>query len=169
MRGKYQWRAEVRINAPSTDIWNVANDISRIPDFHPEVDSVDLINGQRERSLGSRYRCNIAHGKRRGSCVEEIVDIVPGTRISTLMGEDSWGLDKMVRNFVVDTTLIPHGDNKTTLRFEGYYDPVGFFSQLLNVVALRRMTKKRSLDVMNGIKRLAENRDPAPEPRVTHA
>lgn len=158
MKGKFQWAVEIRINAPSDEIWNIANDVSRIPEYHPDVDSVDLIDGGRDRTVGSRYQCNIAHGKGRGSCIEEVVESIPGVKVSTLMGKDSWGIDKMLRDFVVDTTLIPNGKNETVLRFEGYYNPVGVMNRVLNFFVLRRKTMQRSLDVMNGIKRLTEKR-----------
>ena len=158
MKGKHQWDVEVRINAPSDEVWRVANDVSLIPRFHPEVDSVDLLDGQRERTVGSRYRCNVEHGKGKGSCIEEVVECVPGRRVSTYMASDSWGVDKMLKEFVVETTLIPQPDDGTVLRFEGFYDPVGMVNRILNLVILRRKTMKRSLDVMDGIKRLAEKR-----------
>ena len=156
MKGKFQWKVEVRIDASSDTVWNIANDISRIPEYHPEVDSVELIDGERERTVGSRYKCNITQGTGKGSCIEEVVESIPGSKVSTLMGKDSWGIDRMLKDFVVDTTLVPQPDNTTILQFEGFYRPVGPINRILNLVILRRKTMQRSLDVMNGIKRLAE-------------
>ena len=158
MEGKRQWAVEVGVDAPSEEVWRVANDVSLIPQFHPEVDSVDLLDGQRERTVGSRYRCNVEHGKGKGSCIEEVVECIPGSKVSTFMASDTWGVDKMLEDFVVETTLIPRPDNGTVLRFEGFYNPVGIANRILNLVILRRKTMKRSLDVMDGIKRLAEER-----------
>ena len=86
------------------------------------------------------------------------MECIPGSKVSTLMASDSWGIDKMLKDFVVETTLIPQPDNGTALRFEGFYNPVGTVNRILNLVIIRRKTMKRSLDVMDGIKRLAEER-----------
>jgi hypothetical protein len=156
MKGKFQWKLELTINAPSDVVWSIANDVSLIPKYHPAVDSVDLIDGQRERIAGTRYQCNVTHGKGKGSCIEEVVESIPGSKFSTFMGRDSWGIDKMLKDFVVDTTLIPQANNSTVVRFEAFYNPVGLINRILNLVILRRKTMQRSWEVMNGFKRLAE-------------
>jgi Polyketide cyclase / dehydrase and lipid transport len=156
MKGKFQWKLELTINAPSDVVWSIANDVSLIPKYHPAVDSVDLIDGQRERIAGTRYQCNVTHGKGKGSCIEEVVESIPGSKVSTFMGKDSWGIDKLLKDFVVDTTLIPEPNNSTVLRFEAFYNPAGIINRILNLVILRRKTMQRSREVMHGIKRLAE-------------
>ena len=50
----------------------------------------------------------------------------------------------------------PIDDNSCYLSFEAYYDPVGVWNALMNALVLRRMFRKRSLSVMEGIRRLAE-------------
>lgn len=72
------------------------------------------------------------------------------------MVEDTWGMDKMLADFVVETTITPKNATTTILTFEAFYNPVGIFYKFLNVLLLRRMMKKRSLLVMNGIKKLCE-------------
>ena len=158
MKGKFQWKEEITINASSDEVWSIINDISLIPQYHPEVDSVDLIDGQRQRSTGSRYQCNVMHGNGKGSCIEEVVESIPGIKVSTFMGKDSWGIDKMLKDFIVDTTLISQPNKRTVLRFEAFYNPMGMINRFLNLVILRRKTRKRSHEVMSGIKRLAEKR-----------
>jgi uncharacterized protein YndB with AHSA1/START domain len=155
MRGRFQWKATIQIAADLRRVWEIIDDISMIPSYHPEVRKVDLISGEEKRRAGAKYRCHIPSG-RRGSCVEEVVDSVPNERISTAMGEDSWGLDRMLADFIVDTTVIPHGGNSTILEFTAYYNPVGWRNRLLNALFLRRLMKRRTLGVMKGIKRLAE-------------
>jgi hypothetical protein len=157
MKGKFQWKAEVEINASSNRVWEIADDISLIPQYHPEVDKVDLISGQKQRAVGVKYQCNIFEG-RKGSCIEEVCEYIPYEKVSTSMVEDSWGISKMVTDFVVESIIKPQNDNSTLLIFEAYYNPVGIFNKLLNTVLLRRIMKRRSLLVMKGIKRLSEEK-----------
>jgi len=81
---------------------------------------------------------------------------MPGVKISTAMGEDTWGLHKIFADYVVESTLIPKGNHETILRFEAFYNPVGLFYKILNPLILRKKTKERSLEVMKGIKAFCE-------------
>ncbi len=102
-----------------------------------------------------KYRCTILEG-RKGSCVEEVVDYVPGERFATAFPEDTWGLSEMLRGFVVDTVLVPHGDAETEVVLEAYYEPIGWKMKVLNALVLRRVMARRALRTMEGAKRLAE-------------
>jgi len=156
MKGRFQWRVDLEIQATQDKVWEIADDISRIPQYHPEVGTVTLLDGKRARAVGVKYQCNVLEGKRKGSCVEEIVEYVPRVKLSTRMGKDTWGLDRIFADFVVESTLIPKNDHTTLLRFEGFYNPIGVFNKILNPLILRRKTKDQSLSVMKGIKRLCE-------------
>src|SRR5262245_51780375 len=156
MNPKAQWTVAIVVNAPPGRVWDVAQDITLIPQYHPEVDRVDLIAGQTKRSLGTQYQCNILHGPRAGSCVEEVVACEPERMLATRMVSDTWGIDKMLSGFSVVSTISPRTEGSSILKFEAFYEPVGLKNRLLNAVVLRRALRKRSLAVMNGIKRLVE-------------
>jgi hypothetical protein len=155
MKGKIQWNLELIINAKSTRVWEIIDDITLIPQYHPEVGKVNLISGQSKRAVGVKYQCHILEG-RKGSCVEEVVEYIPNVKVSTGMAEDTWGMDKMLTDFIVETTISPRNDNMTILKFEAFYNPIGIFYKILNVLILRHMMKRRSLLVMKGIKKLCE-------------
>jgi uncharacterized protein YndB with AHSA1/START domain len=155
MKGKFQWSLELEINAKPARVWEIIDDINLIPRYHPEVGKVNLISGQSKRAAGVKYRCNILEG-RKGSCVEEVVEYIPNVKISTGMVEDTWGMDKIFADFIVETTIAPKDCDATTLKFEAFYNPVGIFYKILNAHIMRRMMKKRSLLVMKGIKKLSE-------------
>jgi hypothetical protein len=158
-KGRFQSRVQISVLASAGTVWNIIDDISLIPAYHPEVGRVDLISGKSKRAAGVRYQCSILEG-RKGTCIEEVVAYVPIRKISTAMYSDSWGLEKMFAHFVVDTTLEPIDDDSCTLRLEAYYDPVGVWNAVMNVLVLRRVFRKRSLSVMEGIRRLAEKKGP---------
>jgi hypothetical protein len=156
MKGQFQWKATVQINASSKRVWDIIDDISLIPQYHPEVGKVDLISGQSKRAVGVKYQCNILEG-RKGSCIEEVVEYIPNRKMSTGMPEDTWGMNKMFTEFLVETTVIPQSENSTILQFEAFYNPVGLKNKLLNFLLLRRIMKKRAIQTMHGIRRISEN------------
>lgn len=145
------------IHAPRERVWAIVEDISLIPEYHPEVRKVDLLSGQSTRAVGVRYRCTIPEG-REGSCIEEVVGYVPGERTATAFREDTWGMGRMFAGFVVETILVPRGGRETDLVLEAYYELIGWKSKLLNALFLRRLMARRALRTIEGIKRLAEGR-----------
>jgi Polyketide cyclase / dehydrase and lipid transport len=155
MSRRLQWRISLRVHASRERLWAIADDISLIPRYHPEVSKVDLLSGRGTRAIGVKYRCTITKG-RKGSCVEEVVDYVPGERMTTAFPEDTWGLSKMFRDFVVETILVPQGADETELVLEAYYEPIGWKTRLLNALFLRRLMARRALRTLEGVKRLAE-------------
>jgi hypothetical protein len=156
MKGQFQWKATVQINASSKRVWDIIDDISLIPQYHPEVGKVDLISGQSKRAVGVKYQCNILEG-RKGSCIEEVVEYIPNRKMSTGMREDTWGMSKMFTDFLAETTVIPRSENSTILQFEAFYNPVGLKNKLLNFLLLRRIMKKRAIQTLHGIRRISEN------------
>jgi hypothetical protein len=152
---RFQWRTTVKIRASRDRLWAIVDDISLIPQYHPEVRKVELLSGQRTRAIGVKYRCVIPEG-RKGSCVEEVVDYVPGERFATAFPEDTWGISEMFRDFVVETILLPHGDSETDVVLEAYYEPIGWKARLLNALLLRRLMAGRALRTIEGVKRLVE-------------
>lgn len=157
MKGRFQSSVRVRINAPWERVWEILDDITLIPQYHPEVREVDLVSSQKKRAAGVKYQCHITEG-RKGNCVEEVVEYIPHQKFSTAMPEDSWGISKMFSDFIVDTTITPHAESTTILQFDSYYNPIGLWNSILNLLILRRAFKKKSMSVMEGIKRLAEKR-----------
>ncbi|PYQ57452.1 MAG: hypothetical protein DMF53_22665 [Acidobacteria bacterium] len=62
----------------------------------------------------------------------------------------------MLRDFVVDSILVPQGDHETDVVIEAYYEPIGWKMRALNALLLRRLMARRALRTMEGVKRLAE-------------
>jgi len=157
MKGRLQSSVRIQISVPATKLWDLIDDITLIPKYHPEVGKVDLISGQSKRGVGVKYQCSILEG-RKGTCVEEVVEYIPYQKIATAMPQDSWGIDKMLQDFIVESIVQPIDDSSCLLQFDAYYNPVGPWNTILNALVLRRVFKKRTLSVMEGIKRFAETR-----------
>lgn len=156
MSSRLQWQASVRINAPRERVWSIVDDISLIPEYHPEVTKVELLTGQRIRAVGVRYQCVISEGTRKGSCVEEVTDYIPGQRMATAFPEDTWGISKMFKEFVVATELSPMSERQTVLVLKAYYEPANWKIRAVNAVFLRYAMARRAQRTIEGIKRLAE-------------
>lgn len=155
MRPSLQWNTSIVVDAPRERVWAIADDISAIPSYHPEVRKVDLLSGRSTRALGVRYRCTVPEG-RTGSCVEEVVGYVPGESVTTAFPEDTWGLSRMLADFTVETSLHPVADGQTLVRVEAYYRPLGLRTKIANALFLRRVMARRAHKVLEGIKRLVE-------------
>ena len=91
MNQQSQWTAEIAVNAPLKTVWEVANDVTLIPRYHPQVDTVEVIAGQAKRTVGTRYQCNIHEGGHAGSCVEEVLAYEPESMVVTGMVSDTSG------------------------------------------------------------------------------
>lgn len=59
MRPKFQSKQEVIINAPLEQVWEFNMDLSRIAEYHPRVNQVDLISGKQFREPGVSYQCHL--------------------------------------------------------------------------------------------------------------
>ncbi|HTS89898.1 MAG TPA: SRPBCC family protein [Gemmatimonadales bacterium] len=149
-----QWHTEITIAAPPERVWAIADDITLIPRYHPEVRHVELISGARSRAVGVRYRCTIPEG-RSGNCVEEITEYVPGSRFVTTFPEDSWGLSRQLAEFKVETVVEP-AVGGTRVGLNAYYRPRTLLMKLLNPLGLRRLMARRAFHTLAGVKRLAE-------------
>jgi hypothetical protein len=158
MNQEPQWTVEIVVNAPLKRVWEVCDDITLIPRYHPEVDRVDLIAGQVKRSLGVKYQCNVLHGRRGGSCVEEVIGYEPERMLATRMVSDTWGIDRMLADFWVESTVSRLSETSTIVRFKAFYEPVGLKNRVLNALFLRRVLRKRSMAVMMGIKGVVEGK-----------
>src|SRR5215471_14562292 len=154
MTAPLQWRTQITVAARQERVWAIADDITLIPQYHPEVRHVELISGAKSRAVGVRYRCTIPEG-RRGTCVEEITEYVPGSRFVTGFPEDSWGLGKQLAEFTVETVVEPVPEG-TRVRLNAYYRPRSLLMKLLNPLGLRRLMARRAFRVLAGVKRLAE-------------
>ena len=111
MRPKFQSKQSVIINAPIEKVWEFNQDLSRIAEYHPRVNKVDLISGKQFREVGVAYQCHLSDGK--NTCIEKDIEIVPMEKIVTVFVSDTMGLTKLLPDYIVESTL-KKIDDKTT-------------------------------------------------------
>jgi uncharacterized membrane protein len=155
MSRKQQVHSEVVIDAPLQAVWEYCMDISKIPEFHPRVDRVDYLSGTKQRAPGVSYQCNVLEGPGRGTCVEQVTEVVPMERFTTTIPDDSWGLSKLFADYVVETRFTPIGSDRTKVEFRQYYATNSVKAKVANVLARRRIASQTA-DTLKAIKLAVE-------------
>jgi len=146
-------RQSVIIDAPLEVVWEYNSDLSRIADFHPRVDKVELIDGRSQRASGVGYKCHLRGG--RHTCIERDVEVVPMERIVTALPEDSFGVARLLPDYRVESTLEREGVGRTRVEFRHYYSIRGWKARLFHWIAGRRIAKE-SQATLNAMKRAIE-------------
>ena len=156
-----RFRHAVTIDAPLEAVWEYGSDLSRISEFHPRVDKVELIDGRSQRAAGVGYKCHLRGG--RHTCVERDVEVVPMERIVTALSEDTFGVARLLPDYQVETILKREGVGRTRIEFRHYYSIRGWKARLFHWIAGRRIAKE-SQATLNAIKRAIEAQAPKAPP-----
>jgi hypothetical protein len=152
----WQWQVEEVIDAPLERTWAAFDDLSLIPRYHPVVRDVEFLSGASLRAPGVEYKCIVPAGPCRGWCVEKVVDHVPLQSSTVSFTADSWGLGKLLDDFVTEIAVEPFEGTKTRVSLRGFYAPRGWRGWLFNALVIRRTMRKRASDTVRGLKRLLE-------------
>jgi uncharacterized membrane protein len=156
-----QWQADLIIAAPLEKIWAAVDDLSLIPHYHPVVRRVEFPSGVSRRAPGVEYKCIVPTGPRRGWCVEKVLDHTPLRSTTVGFTDDSWGLSKLIRDFVTEVSVEPRAEAETQVILRGFYTPKGWWGAVLNALVIRRHMRKRADDTLRGFKRLLEGNAPS--------
>jgi len=135
-----QCKQEVIIDAPLETVWSFSLDLTKIPEFHPEVVKVDLLSGKAVREPGVSYRCHLAGG--RHACIEKDIEIIPREKIVTVLPEDTMGISKIFSDYRVETTFQPLGERSTKVEISHYYSTKTLKAKLLNLVAKGKIARQ---------------------------
>ena len=131
---------EVIIAAPLEAVWSFSMDLTKIPEFHPRVSKVDLIDGKALREPGVSYRCHLSGGKHR--CVEKDIEIVPLQKIVTVLPEDTFGITKILSDYPFETRFQKLGDASTKVEICHYFSTTSLKAKLLNLIAKGRIARE---------------------------
>jgi uncharacterized protein YndB with AHSA1/START domain len=157
MSASLRSRQSVIIDAPLEAVWEYNSDLSRISDFHPRVDRVELIDGRSQRAVGVGYKCHVRGG--RHTCIERDIEVVPLERIVTTLPEDSFGVARLLPDYRVETTFAREGAGRTRMEFRHYYSIRGWKARLFHWVAGRRIARE-SQSTLEAIKQAVEAQSP---------
>jgi hypothetical protein len=154
MRPKFQSQQSVIINAPLKMVWEFNQDISKISDYHPRVNKVDLISNKQFREAGVSYQCHLTDGK--NTCIEKDIEIVPMSKIITALPSDTMGLAKLLPDYIVETTFENIDDHTTKMIISHFYSSSKLKVRLLNLYIKRKIARETT-DTLNAIKKSIEN------------
>ena len=154
MRPKFQSKQEVIINAPLEKVWEFNMDLSKIADYHPRVNKVDLISGKQFREAGVSYQCHFKDGK--NTCVETDIEIVPMQKLVTVFPEDTMGLTKLLPDYVVESKVSKIGENATKVEMCHFYSSSKLKVRLLNFIIKRKFARETQ-DTLNAMKKSIES------------
>jgi polyketide cyclase/dehydrase/lipid transport protein len=154
MRPKFQSKQSVIINAPIEKVWEYNQDLSRIADYHPRVNKVDLISGKQFREVGVAYQCYLKDGK--NTCIEKDIEIIPMEKIVTVFSSDTMGLTKLLPDYVVESTLKKIDDKTTKVEISHFYSSSKLKVWLLNIIIKPKIARE-TIDTLNAMKNKIEN------------
>jgi hypothetical protein len=154
LRPPFRSKQEVIIDAPLEAVWSFTMDLTKIPEFHPRVVKVDLIDGKAVREAGVSYRCHLSGGKH--SCVERDIEILPLQKIVTVLPEDTFGISRILRDYTVETTFHKFGDASTKVEICHYYSTTSLKAKLVHLVAKGRIARETQA-TLNGAKAAIEH------------
>jgi ligand-binding SRPBCC domain-containing protein len=154
VRPPFRSKQHVVINAPLEEVWAFSMDLTKIPTFHPRVVKVDLLSGKARREPGVAYQCHLAGGKH--TCIEKDIEIVPMEKIVTVLPEDTFGISKILSDYIVETTFHRMSDSSTRVEISHYYSTNTLKAKLLNVIGERKMARETQ-DMLNAVKRVIES------------
>jgi polyketide cyclase/dehydrase/lipid transport protein len=139
MRPPFRSKQAVVIHAPLESVWEFSMDLTKIPEFHPRVEKVDLISGKASRGAGVAYQCHLAGGKH--TCIEKDIEVVPMERIVTVLPEDSFGISKIFSDYTVETSFQRLGDLATQIEISHFYSTKTLKAKLLNLIAKGKISR----------------------------
>jgi Polyketide cyclase / dehydrase and lipid transport len=140
LRPPFRSKQEVTIDASLESVWWFSMDLTKIPEFHPRVSKVVLIDGKAVREPGVSYQCHLSGGKH--TCVEKDIEIVPLEKIVTVLPEDTFGIGKILTDYTVETTFHKLGDVSTRVEIAHYYSTTSLKAKLVHLVAKGKIARE---------------------------
>ena len=140
MRPPFRSKQEVIIDAPLEAVWAFSMDLTKIPEFHPRVFKVDLIDGKAFREPGVSYQCHLSGGKH--TCIEKDIEIVPLQTIVTILPEDTFGISRILSDYRAETTFRKLADASTMVEVSHYYSTPTLKAKLLHLLAKGKIARE---------------------------
>ena len=157
MRGKRQLARETTIAAPHDFVYRLFMDNAELHNWAPVVDRVVKEEGGDEAGVGRTRTCDVTMNGKRGTMVEECVEAVADTRASFRVVDDSFGFQRMLRNYGF-TAHFAAIDGRTRVRIETFYAPTNVLWATINVLVMRRRFRRIVDELLEGLRTLAEQR-----------
>jgi len=140
LRPPFRSKQEVIIDAPLETVWSFSMDLTKIPEFHPRVFKIDLLDGKAFREPGVSYQCHLSGGKH--TCIEKDIEIVPQQKIVTVLPVDTFGISRIFSDYTVETIFHKLGDASTKVEIRHYYSTTSLKAKLFNLIAKGKIARE---------------------------
>jgi hypothetical protein len=160
MQGKKQLSREATIAAPREFVYRLFMDNAELANWAPVVDRVINETGGDETGLGRTRTCGVTMQGKQGTMVEECIEAVGDTRASFRVVDDSFGFQRMLRDYGF-TAHFAGAASGTHVRIETFYTPTNILWATMNVLFMRRKFRGIVDELLDGLRMLAEQRQPA--------
>ncbi|TNJ43498.1 SRPBCC family protein [Tamlana fucoidanivorans] len=152
MKGELQGQNELIIEASADKIWEVLIDGTLLSQWMTIVKHTTSDT----EALNTVRHCDVEMNGKLGKVSEKCILFNEKKEIGWIMLSDEFGISKMFGNYGFSFTLVPVSSNKTKVINKGYGDPKGFFSRVLNLLIMKRMSSRMRIKALHGIKQLVE-------------
>jgi uncharacterized protein YndB with AHSA1/START domain len=158
MQGTRQLERATTVDAPAESVYQLFMDNEALPEWATVVDAVLSEIGGDESGLGCTRTCAVTMDGRSGTMVERCVEAVPGSLASFVVVDDSFGFDKVLRDYSFTAHFSSHPEGTTRVRIETFYTPANAIAALLNRLVMRRKFRAVVDALLAGLRASAEQR-----------
>lgn len=145
---------EITIDAPVSEVWEVLQNSSLMPNWLSMVKRVEITS---ERKVGPEEtrKCAVKFRGKSGYIVERCIEFVHGKHLSYSVDEDSLGFNRLFSDYKFSYTTTPQTPTVTLCRMELFCEPRNFFSRIINVLMKYEFSKTRQ-HILNSLKAYVE-------------
>ena len=158
MSGNKQVDRATTIDAPVGVVYELFIDNRALPSWAPVVDAVVHEEGGDEMGVGRTRTCAVTMNGRCGTMVERCVEAVRNSRATYVIIDDSFGFNRMLRDYGFTVHFTASGPQQTSVRIETYYSPANPLAAVLNRLVMRRKFRGVVDELLDGLRISAERR-----------
>ena len=147
-----QVRNEAVINSPISSVWAVITDINLLHKVNPGV----VKASGRMDTLGETRTCELNNNGRKGTMVEQLIELVSERKTVWTIQHDTMGMSKMLKETRFVFTLEKISDTQTRVISETYYQPVSLIAAIMNRLMMKKMIGRTQEQILANIKSLTE-------------
>ena len=151
------------IGAPLELVYELFMDNTQLSTWAPPVNKVVHEEIGEPSGVGTTRTCDVTMQGRNGTMVEQCVEAVTNQRASFLVVNDSFGFQRMFRDYGFTVHFSALG-GRTRVRMETFYSPAHLVSSLMNTVLMRRKFGAVVQGLLDGLQRVAEAQRPHVHP-----
>jgi uncharacterized protein YndB with AHSA1/START domain len=158
MQGTKQLERATTINVPVEVVYQLFMDNAALPEWAPVVDAVLTEVGGDGSGVGRTRTCAVTMAGRSGTMVERCVEAVRNERATFVVVDDSFGFNRMLRDYRFTAHFAPGPDGATHVRIETFYTPANPIAAVVNRLMMRRRFRAVVGSLLVGLRVSAERR-----------